>query len=316
MSAPHRETVVPMAMAVQSCMGHGRSSYCSVHSGNGSLVVDEVSDVATGRTGKTVSPSDGQKEATGKEGPSPASTTENNSSSTHLPASPPEEPFIVLNDAGGQVTLNKQGQLEGLQELPPDLKESVEQALTTRRLRASPALIGWSSGAGNLRSGIETQSTFAPLSPIDVVTETDRPTFRWRALEGARNYIVTIFDSKLRQVSSSNSIRGTEWTTPNSLQRGVIYSWQISAATDSRTVVSPKPPLPEARFRVLDQRGVVALAKLKEAAGRSHLAMGVFYWRHGLIEESEREFQALAKANPNSTAVTELLANLRSLRRQ
>ena len=44
--------------------------------------------------------------------------------------------------------------------------------------------------------------------------------------------------------------------------------------------------------------------------------MGVFYWKHGLIEESEREFQALANANPNSTAVKELLASIRSTRRR
>jgi hypothetical protein len=154
------------------------------------------------------------------------------------------------------------------------------------------------------------------LEPTDVVIETDRPTFRWRALEGALHYIVTIFDAKLRQVSKSGPIVDTAWSIPNSLERGVTYSWQISALKDGETVVSPKPPLPEARFRVLDQRAVGVLAKLKESVGRSHLAMGVFYWKHGLIEEAEREFQALAKANPNSTAATELLASIRSLRRR
>jgi len=39
--------------------------------------------------------------------------------------------------------------------------------------------------------------------------------------------------------------------------------------------------------------------------------MGVFYWKHGLIEKAAREFRALAKANPNSTAVKELLASIR-----
>jgi anti-sigma factor RsiW len=230
-----------------------------------------------------------------------------------LPTPPREEPLIALNDATGQVILNQRGQLEGLQELPPDLKESVERALATRRLQASPALRGWPTGAGNLRSEFEKQSTFAPLDPTDVVIETDRPTFRWRALENARNYIVTIYDAKLRQVDSSGPVTGTEWTTQNSLERGVTYSWQISAALkDGKTVVSPKPPLPEARFRILDQPAVAALAKLKASAESSHLAMGVFYWKHGLIEESEREFQALAKANPNSTAVAELLASIRS----
>ena len=228
---------------------------------------------------------------------------------------PTEEPLIALYDAGGQLILSQSGRLEGL-ELPPDLRESIERALVTRRFRASPALTGWSKDTNILRSEIEQQNTFAPMDPTGVVIETDRPTFRWRPLEGAQHYVVNIYDAKLRKVSNSDPISGTEWTTPNSLERGVTYSWQISALKDGETVVTPKPPLPQARFRVLDQHAVAALAKLKEFAGRSHLALGVFYWKHGLIEASEREFQALAKANPNSTVVTELLASIRSLLRR
>jgi hypothetical protein len=162
-----------------------------------------------------------------------------------------------------------------------------------------------------LRSGLEQQSTFAPLNPTEVVVETDRPTFRWRGLEAARDYVVTVFDDKLRQVATSGPVNGTEWTTPTALARGVTYSWQISALKDGEKVVSPKPPLPEARFRILDQSAVVELAKLQKTAGGSHLVMGVFYWKHGLIEKSVREFRALARANPNSAAVKELLASLR-----
>jgi hypothetical protein len=232
--------------------------------------------------------------------------------SPDLPTPPREEPLITLNDVGGQILVNQRGQLEGFDSLPPDLKESIERALATRRLRESPALTGWSTGAGILRSELEEQNTFAPLEPMDVVIETERPTFRWQALDGARSYIVTIHDAKFREVGSSGPIVGTEWAAPNSLERGGTYSWQISALKDGKTIVSPKPPLPEARFRILDKGAVVALAKLKKSAEGSHLVMGVFYWKHGLIEESEREFQALAKANPHSTAVTELLASIRS----
>ena len=231
------------------------------------------------------------------------------------PAAAREKPLLVLNDAGGQVTLDQRGRLEGLHELPPDLKESVERALNTHRLRASPALTGWPTGAGDLRGELNMQSTFAPLEPTDVVVETDRPTFRWRALEGAHAYIVTVFDDKLRKVAGSEPVNGTKWTTPNSLARGVVYSWQVSALKAGETVVSPKPPLPEARFKILDQAAVAALAKLKQSAGSSHLVMGVFYWKHGLIEEAEREFKALANANPNSPAAAELLASIRSLGR-
>ena len=244
----------------------------------------------------------------------PASSTDHTSpenSPSNVPTLPREEPLITLNDAGGRILVNPRGQLEGLHELPPDLKKDVERVLATRRLPGSPALTAWSTGAGILRSELADQNTFAPLEPMDVVIETDRPKFRWQALEGARHYIVTIYDAKLREVGSSGPIVETEWTAPNSLERGVTYSWQISALKDGKTIVSPKPPLREARFRILDQRAVVALAKLKGSAGSSHLVMGVFYWKHGLIEESEREFQALAKANPNSTAVAQLLASIR-----
>jgi hypothetical protein len=220
----------------------------------------------------------------------------------------------VLHDAGGQVVVDQRGRVEGLPELPPDLKESIERALATRRLGASPGLAGWSTGAGGLRSGAGAESMLAPLNPVGVVIETDRPTFRWRTLEGGHNCTVTIYDAKLRQVASSGPLKRTEWTTPNPLPRGVTYSWQITTVKDGETVVSPKPPLPEARFRVLDQRSVDALAKLKASTGSSHLALGVFYWKHGLLEDAEREFQALANANPNSSVIKELLSSIRSLR--
>lgn len=261
-----------------------------------------------------VGPSTGQ--------PSPAATeqtAQTNSSSNDKQAeqtTPREEPLLVLNDGSGPVIVNKSGRLEGLQELPADLRESVERALATRRLRASPALKGWPTGAGILRSELEKKSTFAPLDPTDVVVETDRPTFHWTALEGAHEYVVTIYDSQLRQVGSSGPVDCTEWMTPKSLARGVTYSWQVSAVKDGQTVVSPKPPLPEARFRILDQSAEAALAKLKDSVGNSHLVLGIFYWKHGVIDKAEREFQLLAKANPNSPAAAELLKSIRSLRRR
>lgn len=258
-----------------------------------------------------------QTNSTGPEQPSPAPTEPNaqqNSGFNQL--SRREEPLLVLNDAGGQVIVNQHGQLEGLHDLPPDLRASVEHALATRRLQSSPALSGWLSGAENLRGALGDQDTFAPLEPTDVVVETDRPTFRWRALEAARNYVVNIYDAKLRHVANSGPVTATEWTTPNSLARGVTYSWQITASQDGKTVVTPKPPLPEARFRILDQAAVNALVKLKRSAQISHLVLGVFYWKHGLLEEAEHEFQALAKVNPDSPAVAGLLASIRSLRRQ
>lgn len=258
----------------------------------------------------------------GKQTPEPASTSEPDASASQTPngVAPPNltlEPLLVLNDAGGQIKVDQSGKLEGLQDLPADLKESVERALATGQLRPSPALSGWINEASDLRGSLETKNTFEPLEPIDVVLETNRPTFRWQMLEAARDYTVTIYNSRLREVATSGPITGTEWTMPDSLERGVVYSWQVSASVDDKTVTSPKPPLPEARFRILDQRAASTLAKLKQStSGNSHLAMGVFYWKHGLIAESEREFQALVKANPNSPVAGKLLTSIRALCRR
>ena len=249
---------------------------------------------------------------TKKEEPSPSPSAP--TIGADIPTSPHEEPLHLLYDADGELVVTKGGRLEGLHDLPPDLKESVERVLATGRLGVSPALKGLSDDGGNMRGGTETGSAFAPLAPVNVVIETNRPTFRWRALEGADYCVVTVYDAKLRRVASSGPVTHPEWTTPNSLERGVTYSWQISAVKDGETVVTPKPPLPEARFRILAQRALDALAKLKQTAGSSHLAMGVFYWKHGLIEEAEREFQALANANPNSTVAKELLSDVATKR--
>lgn len=231
------------------------------------------------------------------------------------PAPPTEQRRIVVYDANGQLVLTQRGRLEGLEDLPPDLRESVERALVTSRLPASPALSGFYSGASNMRGGdVGPQTEFAPVAPTNVVVESDRPEFRWRALDAAQDYTVTIYDSNSRQVATSGPVTGTAWTTPTPLARGVTYSWQISAQKNGEKVVSPKPPLPEARFKILDQTAVTTLAKLRQTFGTSRLVMGVFYWKHGLIPESEREFQALAKANPKSAVVKALLANVRSIR--
>ena len=244
--------------------------------------------------------------------PVPSDQLAKNGSTQPLP--PSDQPRIVVYDANGQLVLTQRGRLEGLEDLPPDLRESVERALVTSRLPASPALSGFYSGASNLRGDVGPQTEFAPVAPTNVVVESDRPEFRWRALDAAQDYTVTIYDSNSRQVATSGPVTGTAWTTPTPLARGVTYSWQISALKGGERVVSPKPPLPEARFKILDQAAVTKLAKLRQTFGTSRLVMGVFYWKHGLIPESEREFQALAKANPKSAVVKALLANVRSIR--
>jgi hypothetical protein len=231
-----------------------------------------------------------------------------------LPRSQSGEPLIAFNDGGQRVTLDERGNSNGLESLPPDLRRTVENVLADRKCNQSPALSNLSKHTGTLRGQLEEQDTIEFLSPAGVVIESDRPTFHWRALEGASEYVVTVHDSNFRPIESSGPLSGTEWSIQNPLPRGATYSWQIRAVVNGKTVISPKPPASEVRFRVLDQKTFAAIENARRVQGNSHLAMGVLYWKHGLMDAAEREFEALERANPGSTVAKELLRSLRSLR--
>lgn len=227
-----------------------------------------------------------------------------------------ERPLIALNDAGRQITLDPQGHLSGLDSMPDDLRQAVESALVYRKLQLSPSVAELSERSGRLRDGGASEVTFLPVAPVGIVIESDRPTFSWRALEKGGSYSVTIFDSSLRSIENSGPLEATQWRPSRPLQRGVTYTWQIRVVKDGVTVISPKPPAPEARFRVLDQSAVTTLANLKRAHGNSHLALGVFYWKHGLMDKAESEFESLLRANRDSPVALQLLASLRAQRRR
>ena len=245
----------------------------------------------------------------GNESPSPVPSPD------QVDPQPPPKPLVALDDGGQQVTLDERGHSTGLESLTSDLRAIVENVLATRKFRTSPGLGDLLENAARLRGQSEQQDTIVPLSPLGVVIESDRPTFRWNALEGASDYIVTVHDSKLRAIENSGPLAVTEWTIQRPLERGITYSWQIRAVKDGRTVISAKPPTPEARFRVLDQKAVEAIENAKRVRGNSHLVMGVLYWKHGLIDAAEREVEALVRANPDSRVAADLLRSLRSLKR-
>jgi len=233
------------------------------------------------------------------------------------PSSPTRnERVVALNDGGRQITIDERGQSTGLESLPPDLRRSVENVLAARKFSRSPALGDLSEGTGRLRSGSDEMAMLVQVSPGGVVVESDRPVLRWHALQGASDYVVTVFDSNFRVIENSGPLTGTEWTPQQPLRRGVTYSWQIRTIVDGKTVISPKPPAPEMRFRILDQAAFAAIENARRTYPNSHLAMAVLYWKHGLLSDADRELEALARANPNSNVTSELLRSLRALWRQ
>jgi hypothetical protein len=167
-----------------------------------------------------------------------------------------------------------------------------------------------------LRKGGDNRGArFSVIDPVGIVLLSDRPTFRWSPLEGATGYIVEVYDDKLKQVLISPQLTDTSWRAPQSLERGGIYSWQVTASKGGEEFSSPRPPAPPAKFRILDQTLANEIVQARRAYASSHLTMALVYTQAGLLDEAEREFRALQKANPNSAISRRLLASAQAMRR-
>jgi hypothetical protein len=243
-----------------------------------------------------------------------------NAGNSSQPDTPPRETppegatsiLLALNDGGGSVTLDAEGNLSGMESLAPAQAEAVKTALRTQRAVNPSALAGIGTRGGVLRSG-EGQGgeTFAVRSPIGVVVETPRPTLRWDALDDA-TYVVTIYDTNFNPVANSRALVSPSWTPTRPLARGQIYSWQVTALKQGVEIKSPRPPAPEAKFKVLEGGKAAEIQRVRRVNPNSHLALGVLYAQAGLLDDAEREFNALLRANPKSEVARKLLTNVRN----
>ncbi len=236
-----------------------------------------------------------------------------------LPTPTPEveAPAVArLNDGEGQLILDRNNKLSGVDHLPPVYQQLVKEALTNQQLERSPLLAGLTRPGSSLMSGGDTQGArFSVIEPVGKVMISDYPTFRWSRLDGATGYVVEVYDEKFNLVATSPQLTDNSWTAPQSLKPGEIYSWQVKAGKDGQEFISPRPPAPQAKFRILDQAKANELVQARRTFASSHLTLGLLYVQAGLLDEAEREFRALQKANPNSAIVRQLLANVQALRR-
>jgi hypothetical protein len=254
------------------------------------------------------------------------------SPSPSVPVSPGPAPagtaaivIVRLNDGEGQVALDQEGQLSGVAHMPTAYQQMIKRALTDQELERSPLLAGLtqpgitprggSPSGGRDWDGDARRGQFAVIEPVGAVILSDRPTFRWSRLNGATGYVVEIYDEKLDLAVTSPQVFDHSWTAPQSLKRDGIYYWQVKTIKDGREFKSPRPPAPQAKFRILDEAKADELARARRAYASSHLTMGLLYGQAGLLYDAERELRALQKANPNSAIASQLLRRVRAMRR-
>ena len=206
------------------------------------------------------------------------------------------------------------GGISGIDGASVTTRREIADALTAEEIKPLDTPNPLSGPAGVLR-GPNRGQPFKLISPERTVILKDRPSFAWEALHGASSYRVYVGDKKGHEVAKSEELSPsrTRWTVSAPLKRGEIYSWAVAAIVDGKEVFSPGASGPEMKFEVLPNEKLEELNALKKT--RSHLALGVFYAKVGMIVEAEHQFQILIRLNPDSRVLKKLLTQIQSWRR-
>lgn len=220
-----------------------------------------------------------------------------------------------LNDGDRKITIDSAGNVTGLDQLSPADLQLVKETLVAQNVSRPAELAELVGAQGALRGTTTVGQSFRLLSPARAVIASDRPTFKWEAVPGATGYRVYVGDADNREAASSGELpaSSTEWTPGAPLPRGRVYAWVVVAKVNGGDVTAPAASQPEMKFKVLSSEALRDLSKL-QSGGRSHLALGIYYARAGMLEEAEREFTALARQNPKSPVAEKLLQRVRSWR--
>jgi hypothetical protein len=219
----------------------------------------------------------------------------------------------VLNDGLGTVTVDRVGKVSGLDEIPQNTRQEIGEALVAEKINAPAIETELAGGPISLR-GPGKGSLFKLLSPARAVIISARPSFEWETLAGATSYRVLVGDLKGHEVAKSEELpaKQTTWSSPIPLKRGEIYSWAVEATVDGKKILSPGTSAPEMKFKILSVSSAQALEQLKTT--QSHLALGVFYAREGMLAEAQQEFQILVRDNPRSIVLKKLLNQIQTSR--
>ena len=162
------------------------------------------------------------------------------------------EAVLVLNDRGGTVTVDKNGNVVGLDDVPAATRDEIAQVLLSERLE-QPAILKGLGGQDDTLRGSNNAQPFKLTYPSRTVIVTDRPNLKWEKASGASSDRVYVNDQSGRKVARSEDLPSerTQWILPNPLKRGEIYVWTVVAVVDGNEIVSPGPSSREMKFQVI-----------------------------------------------------------------
>lgn len=199
--------------------------------------------------------------------------------------------------------------------LPQEDRATVLEAISNQRVGKPDAIAELQGREETLLGQSQPAERFNVIAPVGEVVMDTRPVFRWQALAGATRYSVAIFDANLNPVQSSPPLQTTQWTPEGTLKRGQVYEWQVRATLPGdKTVSSPSPPSPEAKFKVIDQEKADAFARFQTAHPQSHLVLGVWCAKAGILDAAESELALIPTGDPDYGLARKLLKSVQEIR--
>lgn len=231
----------------------------------------------------------------------------------NLTGEAPEETVIAsLHDRAGMIAVTKTGSAEGLSGVADELRNDIVAALRTGKLNKPALLHDLANEEETVRGKASNEAISPLLTPIGITVLATRPVLRWSSVEKATGYEVQIADGRGNEIAHSEILAAStnRWQPPQALPRGVMYSWSVRAIQEESTTTAM---LPTGRFKVLDRAKARKLAQLK-AQANSHLVLGMFYAREGMLPEAQQELRWLANKNPNSPLARKLLQAVQAWR--
>lgn len=222
---------------------------------------------------------------------------------------------VTLHDGETVLSINDAGNVVGLRGIAPANAVIVKEVLLSQNIAKPADLTSVISERGTLRGGSTGEQSFKLLSPAQTVVANNRPTFKWEAMPGATSYRVYVGDASNHEVARSVELPSsvTAWTPQISLPRGKVYSWSVIATVNGNEVVAPAASAPEMKFKVLSNESFQELMNIQSGT-RSHLVLGIFYARAGMLDEAERELRLLVEQNPHSPLALKLLSSVQTWR--
>jgi hypothetical protein len=193
--------------------------------------------------------------------------------------------------------------------LPEPLRVHIDEVLRTGILAKPDVVASLSVDSSALRGTAHRRATFSLQQPIATVVLDPRPQFVWEPTAGADSYTVTVVDAESGAVAGTGVTGTASWRPAEPLKRGRTYSWEVKAHRGNRVITAPRPPAPEARFRVAALEQIDAIAMLPAEA---HLARGIVLAEQGILDDAERELTLAERAGGPKAAG--LLARVRSWR--